>query len=62
MAKKIEPITTWEANYGFDWHWFALGGLYDIKGKYYMIHLGFFHLVICRVTKYVVAKPKSKKK
>lgn len=60
MAKKYKPVTTWEADYGLDWHWFALGGLCDIKGRFYMLHLGFFHVVICRVTKYVEDKPAKK--
>lgn len=61
MAKKNEPITTWELNYGWDWHWFAIGAVCDIKGKFYMFHLGFFHFMYCQVTKYLV-KPKRKKK
>lgn len=62
MAKKNEPITTWESEWHWDWYWFAIGGLCDFKGKFYMIHLGFFHFMRCRVTKYVVEKTKRKKK
>lgn len=61
MAKKNESITTWETSLNWDWQYFAIGGLCDIKGKFYLIHLGFIHFMRYRVTKYLVG-PKRKKK
>jgi hypothetical protein len=62
MAKKNEPITTWQTSWTWDWHWFSVGVACDIKSKFYMVQLGFLHFMCCRVTKYLIGTPKRKKK
>ena len=47
MAKKNEPIIIWESKWQWDWQWFAIGALCDVKGKFYMVHLGFLHYQKC---------------
>lgn len=56
MAKKNEPIITWESKWQWDWQWFAIGALCDVKGKFYMVHLGFLHYQKCLVKMYPVKK------
>ena len=60
MKKKTEPITVWENTWSWDWKWFAIGFACDIKGKFYMIQLGFLHFMRGRVTMYI-DEPKKKK-
>ena len=62
MKKKLERITIWENTLNWDWKWFSIGFCCDIKGKFYMIQLGFLHFMRCRVTMYVDEPKKNKKK
>ena len=60
MKKKAEPITIWENSWAWDWRWFSFGIMCDIKGKFYMIQLGFLHFMRVRVTMYADESKKKK--